>query len=122
MATLFEKVGGHDQLEKMVAQFYQFVLSDERINYFFLENVSDIPKLHSTMVQFLTGLFGGPNHYKGLDMVALHKNMPIKKIHFDITWEHMESAFLVFKLSKDLIAALHDTVYTQMQDIVQIKE
>lgn len=69
MTTLFEQVGGHDQLEKMVAQFYQFVLSDERINYFFLENVSDIPKLHSTMVQFLTFLFGGPNHYKGPNMI-----------------------------------------------------
>ena len=28
MATVFEQIGGHDQLEKMVAQFYQFVLSD----------------------------------------------------------------------------------------------
>jgi len=56
----------------MVAQFYQFVLSDDRINSFFLENVSDIPKLHSTMVLFLTFLFGGPNHYKGPNMVKLH--------------------------------------------------
>ena len=112
MPTLFEQVGGHDQLEKMVAQFYQFVLSDERINYFFLENVSDIPKLHSTMVQFLTYLFGGPNHYKGPDMVTLHKKMPIKPIHFHITWEHMESAFLVYKLSKDLIRELKEAVYS----------
>ena len=36
MTTIFEKIGGHDQLEKMVAQFYQFILADERINYFFL--------------------------------------------------------------------------------------
>jgi len=86
MTTLFEKIGGHDQLEKMVAQFYQYVLTDERINSFFLENVSDIPKLHSTLVQFLTHLFGGPDHYKGPNMVKLHEKMPIKQIHFDITW------------------------------------
>lgn len=36
MTTLFEQVGGHDQLERIVAQFYQFVLGDDRINYFFL--------------------------------------------------------------------------------------
>ena len=78
MSTLFEQIGGHDQLEKMVAQFYQYILTDDRINSFFLENVSDIPKLHSTMVLFLTHLFGGPNHYSGPDMVTLHKNMPIK--------------------------------------------
>jgi hemoglobin len=63
MSTLFEQVGGHDKLEKIVAQFYQYVLNDDRINDFFLNNVSDIPKLHSTMVLFLTNLFGGPDHY-----------------------------------------------------------
>jgi hemoglobin len=79
MATIFEQVGGHDKLEKIVAQFYQYILTDDRINYFFLENVSDIPKLHSTMVLFLTHLFGGPNHYTGPDMYKLHKNMPIRQ-------------------------------------------
>ena len=121
MTTIFEKIGGHDQLEKMVAQFYQFILTDERINYFFLENVSDIPKLHSTMVQFLTFLFGGPNHYKGPNMVKLHENMPIKQIHFDITWEHMESAFLIFKIPKELIAEMKELVYALQGDIVTIK-
>lgn len=74
------------------------------------------------MVQFLTALFGGPNHYKGPDMVTLHKNMPIKRIHFDITWEHMESAFLVFKLNKDLIAKLKARVYGLDEQIIQIKQ
>jgi hemoglobin len=101
-----------------VAQFYQYVLSDERINYFFLENVSDIPKLHSTMVQFLTALFGGPNHYQGPDMYTLHKNMPLRQEHFHLTWQHMESAFLVFKLDRELIAQLRAAVYTTNKDIV----
>ena len=74
------------------------------------------------MVQFLTFIFGGPNHYKGPDMVTLHKNMPVKRIHFDITWEHMESAFLVFKLSKDLIAKMKELIYALQDEIVQIKE
>jgi truncated hemoglobin YjbI len=74
------------------------------------------------MVQFLTFLFGGPNHYKGPDMVTLHKDMPIKKIHFDITWEHMESAFLVFKIPKDTIAEMKDRVYALQGQIIQIRE
>ncbi len=49
MSTLFDKVGGHDNLTRIVAQFYQHILADDRINYFFLENVSDIVKLHTTM-------------------------------------------------------------------------
>lgn len=115
-------MGGHDKLEKIVAQFYQFVLNDDRINYFFLENVSDIPKLHGTMVQFLTHIFGGPNHYKGPIMTKLHERMPIEPIHFHITWEHMEAAFLVFKLSKTLIEKLNIEVYKTFNDIVQIKK
>ena len=74
------------------------------------------------MVQFLTFLFGGPNHYKGPDMVKLHEKMPIKQIHFDITWEHMESAYLVFKVPKDLIAEMKTIVYGLTGQIVQIKE
>jgi truncated hemoglobin YjbI len=85
-------------------------------------NVSDIPKLHSTMVLFLTHIFGGPNHYEGPDMKKLHKRMPIVPQHFHITWEHMEAAFLISKLSKTLIAKLKEEVYKQFDDIVQIKD
>ena len=74
------------------------------------------------MVLFLTHLFGGPNHYKGPDMVTLHKNMPIKPEHFRINWEHMEAAFLVFKLNGELIKKLKEAVYSQEKDIVTIKE
>lgn len=70
------------------------------------------------MVQYLTFLFGGPNHYNGPDMYTLHKNMPIKQVHFDNTWEHMESAFLVFKLDKELIKELKVAVYTTNKEIV----
>lgn len=64
------------------------------------------------MVQFLTFLFGGPNHYKGPNMVELHKDMPIAQIHFDITWEHMESAFLIFNLDKELIEKMKKAVFS----------
>ena len=60
MTTLFEQVGGHDNLERIVAQFYQQILADDRINYFFLDRVSDIVELHSTMESFLSQLLDGP--------------------------------------------------------------
>jgi hemoglobin len=118
MASLFERVGGHDQLEKMVAQFYQYALGDEKINSYYLENVSDIPKLHSTMVHFLTQLFGGPNHYTGPSMRALHKHMHLTGEIFDLTWLHMQNTFLVFKLDQGLIAELKTAVYSTRVEIV----
>jgi hypothetical protein len=51
-------------------------------------------------------------------MVKLHEKMPIRQEHFDITWEHMESSFLVFKLGSDLIKELRVAVYSTNKDIV----
>jgi hypothetical protein len=55
-------------------------------------------------------------------MTKLHERMKIKPEHFHITWEHMESSFLIFKLPKELIANMKIEVYKQFDDIVQIKE
>lgn len=103
MPTLFEKVGGEENLKRIVAQFYQHILADDRINGFFLENVSNIGKLHTTLKVYLSQLFEGPQEYKGPDMRTMHKHMKIKKRHFDITWEHMEAAFLFHGVSRELI-------------------
>jgi len=38
------------------------------------------------MFQFQMMLFGGPNEYKGRDMIESHKHMAIKKENFDRVW------------------------------------
>ena len=75
-----------------MAQFYQYMLSDDRFNSFWVENVSDIPKLHDTITYYLVGKFGGPNKYKGPDMVTLHKNMAIKDSHLQLYWEYLSKS------------------------------
>jgi truncated hemoglobin YjbI len=70
------------------------------------------------MVHFLTHLLGGPDHYTGPSMHALHKHMHLKGEDFDLNWEHMENAFLVFKLDKKLIEELKGAIYTTKTDIV----
>ena len=65
----FEMVGGYRVIELMVADFYQSVLKDERINQYYIDNVSDIAGLHTTLTQFLSFVLGGPNLYTGRDLV-----------------------------------------------------
>ena len=65
----FEMVGGYRVIELMVADFYQSALKDDRINQFYIENVSDIAGLHTTLTQFLCFIFGGPNVYTGRNLV-----------------------------------------------------
>ena len=100
--TLYQKIGGQQNLTRIVAQFYQHILADDRINQFFLENVSDIVKLHTTMELFLCHLFGGPNEYKGPDMISLHKNMKINKHHFQASNKNKALEFYVLVFVKTL--------------------
>ena len=84
-------------MERFVGQFYQNVLKDDRINTFYIENVSDISGLHSILSDFVSQMFGGPQIYKGRDLITIHKDMNITQEHYAINWEHMESAFLMNK-------------------------
>lgn len=54
MATLFAKIGETTKIERIVDQFYQNVLSDERINHYWVEYISDIAQLHTNMAEYLT--------------------------------------------------------------------
>lgn len=100
MSSLYQRIGGYEVLDHSISEFYQLVLCDRDLNTFFIENMSDLARLHKTMVDFLSGLMGGPDSYKGPDMVTLHKNMKIKKEHFDLTWKHMKTAFEHNKISE----------------------
>jgi truncated hemoglobin YjbI len=90
--SILERCGGEENLALIVAQFYQYALADDRFNSFWLENVSDIPKLHDTVTLYMIGKFGGPNNYKGPDMYNLHKNMAIQQKHFEMYWDHLTRA------------------------------
>ena len=70
----------------MVADFYQSALKDDRINQYYIDNVSDIAGLHTTLTQFLSFVLGGPNLYTGRNLVEIHKNMPITSQDYDYNW------------------------------------
>lgn len=73
------------------------------------------------MVQFLTHLLGGENHYKGPNMIDLHKNMDIKMAHFDLTWDHMYTSLAYFQVDERLISEVKERVYSLTGQIVQGK-
>lgn len=73
------------------------------------------------MFQFQTMLFGGPNEYKGRDMVEAHKHMPIKMEHFDRVWEHMEKSYKKHQVSEELIKEIKEIVYSFTGQIVTVK-
>ena len=90
MTTLYERLGSSQRkVEMIVAQFYQYLLGDDLINGYLIERVSDIPRIHRTLTEFLVMLLGGPNKYTGRDIRKLHSTMVIRQHQFDAVWRHL---------------------------------
>ena len=87
--NLYERLGGYKKIERIVADFYQTILNDEELNVSYLENVSDIAALHTSVAKFFSMVFGGPAEYKGRNMYDAHKHMSLTKKDYDGVWRHM---------------------------------
>ena len=106
MATLFEKLGGKDAVELAVDQFYERVLSDDRIKHFF-ENV-DMNQQRQHQKAFLTYAFGGASHYDGKMMREAHQHLVTDRglngDHFDAVVENLVATLKALGVSDETIA------------------
>lgn len=71
--SLYEQLGGESAVDAAVDIFYRKVLGDVRLAKFF-DDV-DMARQAAKQKAFLTMVFGGPNHYTGLDMRNGHKHL-----------------------------------------------
>lgn len=86
--NLYELLGGREGVDAAVENFYRKVLVDERVNHFF-EDV-DMDQQIAKQKGFLTMVFGGPNHYTGLDMRKGHAHLVKRGLndsHVDVILE-----------------------------------
>ncbi|NHN59433.1 group 1 truncated hemoglobin [Halorussus rarus] len=88
--TVFERLGGRDAVESVVDDFYDRVLSDERVVHHFED--SDTTELRAHQVQFIAAVTGGPVEYSGRDMQEAHPGMGITDAEFDVIADHLETA------------------------------
>lgn len=83
MADLFTRLGGEPAIDSVVDKFYEYMLADDTVNYFFKN--TDMTKQRKRQKQFITLVTGGPNNYEGVDMKFAHAKFKIKKLEFDAT-------------------------------------
>jgi len=79
MQTLYERIGGEENIKKLVTAFYQRILSDQLLAPFF-EGTS-IEKLHSMQVAFFTIALGGPEPEKMPSLTQAHRGRGIESKH-----------------------------------------
>ena len=90
MSTLFEKLGGASAIDSVVDKFYDYMMEDPVVNYFFKE--TDMNKQRLRQKQFITMISGGPHNYEGADMKTAHQKFKIGQKEFDTTWKHLETS------------------------------
>ena len=94
--SLYQRLGGLDAIDAVVADALGNVAADTRINQRF-QGVA-LPKLKKNLVDLLCERTGGPCTYTGLDMSAAHEGMNIRDDEFDALVEDMVKSFDKFKV------------------------
>jgi hemoglobin len=90
MSTLFDKLGGAAAIDSVIDKFYDYMMEDPVVNYFFKE--TDMSRQRQRQKQFITMITGGPHNYEGADMKTAHLKFKIGKKEFDATWGHLEKS------------------------------
>ncbi|HET7323473.1 MAG TPA: group 1 truncated hemoglobin [Halococcus sp.] len=91
--TLYERLGGKDAIETAVDEFYDRVLSDERLVDFFEDTPTTELRAHQT--QFLSSVTGGPVEYSGDNMAEAHAQFDIDHTDYTLVAAHLEDALAV---------------------------
>ncbi|WP_101296693.1 group I truncated hemoglobin [Halegenticoccus soli] len=88
--TLYERLGGRDAIAAVVDEFYDRVVTDERVNGYFEDMDMTEQRAHQT--QFLSAVAGGPADYDGRDMREAHADLGIDDRDFEIIAAHLDEA------------------------------
>lgn len=118
-STLFEQLGGQAAVDVAVDIFYRKVLSDDRINYFFVD--VDMARQAAKQKSFLTMVFGGPNNYSGLDMKKGHEHllkMGMNDSHVDAVLENLGNTLRELNVKEELIAQVAGIANSVRDDVL----
>lgn len=111
--SVYQEIGGHDAVEAVVTDFYDHVLSDERLVPYF--EGMDMQELRAHQIQFISAVAGGPVEYTGTDMREAHDHLDIDEPDFDAVGEHLENALRTNGVDDDNVKAI-------MAEVVALKD
>jgi hemoglobin len=101
VTSLYEKLGEDAAIAKVVDDFYERILADERLAPFF--DGTDMPALRRHQVAFLSAATGGPKPYTGPDLAAAHAGRGIEDEHFDRVVGHLVAALTSVGVAPDVV-------------------
>lgn len=105
---LYQALGTRPGIERLIEDFHERLLRDERTRPFFED--ADHANLKRRLVEQLCVVSGGPCTYEGKDMVAAHEGVDINKADFnalvEVLQQSMRAREIPFGVQNRLLARL----------------
>ena len=118
--TLFERIGGKPAVDAAVNLFYDKILSDDRVNYFFRD--IEVKRQIGKQKAFLTYAFGGAPGYSGLPLRKAHarlvSDMGMNDTHFDIVAGHLQTTLEELNVPEDIIVEVMEIAGSTRDDVL----
>lgn len=85
--TLYERIGGAAEVERMIDAFYGRVLNDPELRPFFED--AELEHLKTMQTEFFAAALDGPVSVTDRDLAAAHQGMGIQRRHVTRFVEHL---------------------------------
>ena len=97
-----EMSAGADSVERGVALFLQRMLDDPTLGWTFTGVDRSVLQRHA--LAFVIAALGGPDHYLGRDLRAVHKRFSLGNQQFDAAVVHLTESLREVGISQSLLA------------------
>ena len=115
MASIYEQIGGHEELEAVVADFYDRVLADDELATFF--SGTNMARLRGKQVEFFAAALGGPEPYTGAPMRKVHQGRGITAHHFTLVAVHLADTLATAGVADGIIEQILGAISPLRDDI-----
>jgi hemoglobin len=121
-ATLWESLGGEEQMARVVSDFVDAAAADPLVNYSrdgrYPLDAELLTRTKRSALEFLSQAMGGPSSYSGRSLQEIHGRMNIADSEFAAFVGHFERALEKHGVSKELIKIVLQAVATVRPMIV----
>lgn len=117
--NIFIKIGGINALHDIVDLFYDKVLHDDRVNFFFKD--ADMNVQRGKMKAFLMMALGGPVKFTGKDMRHAHTRLVaagLNDTHFDVIGTYLEESLHEYGVSQDIRSEVSSVLESVRNDVL----
>lgn len=113
--SIYERIGGYEALEAVVADFYTRVLADPELAGFFTG--TNMARLRGKQVEFFAAALGGPESYTGAPMKQVHQGRGITMHHFNLVAGHLTDSLTAAGVDDETVGEIIGAVAPLAGDI-----